>query len=232
MRISELFYSIQGEGSLVGVPSVFVRTSGCNLRCGWCDTPYASWQPEGREWSVDEILAAVGAHGAARHVVLTGGEPMLARDLPELARRLRAGGYHVTIETAGTVAPAGIACDLASISPKLSNSTPPVERAGEAWVRRHEETRWQPEVLRAWAEGYEVQWKFVIASEADLEEARRVIESVGLPVNPTRVLLMPEGTRREVLETRYPLLVEACKTQGYRLSPRLHVDLFGNRRGT
>ena len=232
MRISELFYSIQGEGSLVGVPSVFVRTSGCNLRCGWCDTPYASWQPEGREWSVDEVLAAVRAHRAARHVVLTGGEPMLARDLPELARRLREEGYHLTIETAGTVAPGGIACDLASISPKLSNSTPSVERAGEAWVKRHEATRWQPEVLRAWAGSYEVQWKFVIASETDLEEARRVIESIGLPVEPWRVLLMPEGTRSDVIATRYPLLVEACKTHGYRLSPRLHVDLFGNKRGT
>jgi hypothetical protein len=108
MRISELFYSIQGEGTLVGVPSVFVRTSGCNLRCGWCDTPYASWKPEGSERSVEEVLAEVEKH-PARHVVLTGGEPMIAKELPELAGRLREAGYHLTIETAGTVMPAGIA---------------------------------------------------------------------------------------------------------------------------
>jgi 7-carboxy-7-deazaguanine synthase len=231
MRISELFYSIQGEGMLVGVPSVFVRTSGCNLRCAWCDTPYASWKPEGRECTVAEIVAEVQSH-PARHVVLTGGEPMIAKDLPELAQRLRAAGYHLTIETAGTIAPEGIACDLASISPKLAHSTPSVEQAGQAWVRRHEETRLQPDVLRAWAAQYEVQWKFVIASESDLSEARQVIESVGLPIEPAQVLLMPEGIDRETLHARYPLLIEACKHFGYRLSPRFHVDLFGNKRGT
>jgi 7-carboxy-7-deazaguanine synthase len=231
MRISELFYSIQGEGTLVGVPSVFVRTSGCNLRCGWCDTPYASWKPEGSERSVEEVLAEVEKH-PARHVVLTGGEPMIARDLPELAARLREAGYHLTIETAGTVMPEGIACDLASISPKLSNSTPSLERGGEAWVKRHEETRLQPEVLRAWAEQYEVQWKFVISNAQDLVEAREVLERIGVPIEPNRVLLMPEGTSVEALQVRYPLLIEACKAFGYRLSPRLHIDLFGNKRGT
>ena len=231
MRISELFYSIQGEGMLVGVPSVFVRTSGCNLRCTWCDTPYASWNPEGQERGVGDILEEVQSH-PARHVVLTGGEPMLAKDLPELARRLRAAGYHITIETAGTVAPDGIACDLASLSPKLAHSTPGVEQGGAAWARRHEETRLQPRVLRAWAEAYEVQWKFVIASEADLAEARQVLDSVGLPIDPARVLLMPEGIDRDTLHARYPLLIEACLRHGYRLSPRLHVDLFGNKRGT
>lgn len=231
MRISEWFYSIQGEGSLVGVPSVFVRTSGCNLRCGWCDTPYASWKPEGSERSVEEILAEVRRH-PARHVVLTGGEPMIAKELPELAGRLREAGYHITIETAGTVMPEGIACDLASISPKLSNSTPSLERAGEGWVKRHEETRLQPAVLRAWAEQYEVQWKFVISNAEDLTEAREVLEKVGVPIEPSRVLLMPEGTSVEAMQGRYPLLIEACKAHGYRLSPRLHLDLFGNKRGT
>src|SRR5271168_1155713 len=75
MLISEIFYSIQGEGGLAGVPSVFVRTSGCKLRCAWCDTPYASWNPEGEPRTVEEIVAAVQSHAAARHVVLTGGEP-------------------------------------------------------------------------------------------------------------------------------------------------------------
>ena len=89
MLISETFYSLQGEGELTGVPSVFVRTSGCNLRCAWCDTPYASWNPEGEQRSVAQIVAAVRSHAAARHVVLTGGEPMIAKGIHELAARLR-----------------------------------------------------------------------------------------------------------------------------------------------
>jgi 7-carboxy-7-deazaguanine synthase len=231
VRISEIFYSLQGEGMLTGVPSVFVRTSGCNLRCRWCDTPYASWRPEGREWTLDEILAEI-EQTPARHVVLTGGEPMLAKELPELAARLRAAGYHLTIETAGTIAPSGIACDLASLSPKLANSTPSVAEAGEAWAERHEQTRWQPEVLRAWAADYTVQWKFVIASETDLVEVQTLLKAAELNPAPSQVLLMPEGTAAETLHSRYPLLIEACKTHGYRLSPRLHIDWFGNRRGT
>jgi 7-carboxy-7-deazaguanine synthase len=231
MRISELFYSIQGEGSLLGVPSVFIRASGCNLRCAWCDTPYASWKPEGSEWSVDDLVAKALQY-PARHAVLTGGEPMIARGLPDLAGRLRAAGFHITIETAGTVPPEGVTCDLASVSPKLSNSTPSAALAGAEWVRRHEDTRLRPEILRAWAEGYDTQWKFVISDERDLAEARDVIAGIGVPIDPWRVLLMPEGTRLEALRARYPLLVAACKQFGYRLSPRLHIDLFGNQRGT
>ncbi len=231
MRVAEIFYSLQGEGALTGVPSVFVRVSGCNLRCDWCDTPYASWNPEGEEWTLDAILAEVTRH-PARHVVLTGGEPMLARELPELARRLRAGGYHLTIETAGTLPPAGIACDLASISPKLSNSTPSEARAGAAWRRRHEETRLNFDALRAWADGYETQWKFVIASDADLAEMREVLAALGRPIEPWRVLLMPEGTDVATLRGRQEFLIAAAKTHGYRLSPRLHIEWFGNKRGT
>ncbi len=149
MLISELFYSLQGEGELTGVPSVFVRSSGCNLRCAWCDTPYASWNPEGTNQTVDQIVARVQEHRAARHVVLTGGEPMIAKDLRELASRLKALGYHLTIETAATLPPDGIACDLASLSPKLLNSAPDGAEHG-AWRKKHEATRWQKEVVRAW----------------------------------------------------------------------------------
>src|ERR1700739_4737510 len=99
MKIAEIFYSIQGEGALAGVPSVFVRTSGCNLRCVWCDTPSACGSPEGRETRIDEILTEVRGYGAS-HVVVTGGEPMIAEGVVELTRAL---DMHVTIETAGTV---------------------------------------------------------------------------------------------------------------------------------
>src|SRR6185312_1651951 len=124
MLISEIFHSLQGEGELTGVPSVFVRTSGCNLRCSWCDTPYASWEPEGSPRTVEQIVAEVRGHASARHVVLTGGEPMIAPGIRDLAAALKELGYHLTIETAATVGPEGIACDLASLSPKLLNSAP------------------------------------------------------------------------------------------------------------
>src|SRR5438477_971581 len=120
MKIAEIFYSVQGEGGLVGVPSIFVRTSGCNLRCSWCDTPYTSWNPEGADLSIPEILDRTAQFGAARHVVLTGGEPMIAPGIIELSERLHERGLHVTVETAGTVF-TPVACDLMSISPKLSN---------------------------------------------------------------------------------------------------------------
>ncbi|MBB5031046.1 7-carboxy-7-deazaguanine synthase QueE [Prosthecobacter vanneervenii] len=231
MLISETFYSVQGEGSLVGVPSVFVRTSGCNLRCTWCDTPYASWKPEGTEMSMQEIMAIVQRE-PTRFVVVTGGEPMVAKGMPELLARLRAAGKHITIETAGTIAPEGVACDLASISPKLAHSTPSEEKAGKAWAEKHERTRLQPEVLRAWCTAYDYQLKFVVATEADVAEVRAVVDSIGVPVPPEKVLLMPEGITQEALRARQTWLVDVCKRTGWRYSPRLHIDLFGNKRGT
>src|ERR1700749_3162604 len=122
MKIAEIFYSLQGEGILVGVPSVFVRTSGCNLRCTWCDTPYTSWNPEGSELAAEEIVRQVRAFPAA-HAVLTGGEPMLFADSITLPQGFREAGLHITVETAGTIYQP-VACDLMSISPKLANSTP------------------------------------------------------------------------------------------------------------
>lgn len=232
MRISEIFYSIQGEGVLTGVPSVFVRTSGCNLRCSWCDTPYASWQPEGPEMSPEEILTEIARH-PTRHIVVTGGEPMIAKGIREFIATLRGQGKHVTVETAGTVLPEGCVVDLASLSPKLANSTPSQEKAGAAWVQRHEQTRLQPEVLRAWIEtAVDYQLKFVISTQADLDEAQDIIAAIGLPVPPEKVLLMPEGTTLEAMRSRYDLLIDACKHHGHRLSPRLHIELFGNKRGT
>lgn len=230
MLISEIFHSIQGEGVLTGVPSVFVRTSGCNLRCNWCDTPYASWNPEGKQLPVADIVAEVKRFNAARHVVLTGGEPMLAKDLPELAAELKREGYHLTIETAATIAPGGIACDLASLSPKLANSTPDA-RLDDTWRKKHEQTRWRPAVMRAWIEAYEFQLKFVVANEADVAEVEAMLSELP-PVPAHQVLLMPEGTDMTTLRNRASWLPELCKSRGYRYAHRLHVELFGNTRGT
>jgi 7-carboxy-7-deazaguanine synthase len=223
MRIAEIFYSVQGEGSLVGVPSVFVRTSGCNLRCSWCDTPYTSWKPEGDDLSIDEILERTAEFGAAKHVVLTGGEPMIAPSIVELSELFRRRGMHITVETAGTVS-TPVACDLMSISPKLSNSTP------EGIFRtRHETLRLQPDVLKQLTADYEYQLKFVIARQDDIDEVCAVVSQLSAPAG--KVILMPEGINGEILHERGVWLAEICKRYGFRFSPRLHVDLYGNRRG-
>ena len=223
MKIAEIFYSVQGEGSLVGVPSVFVRTSGCNLRCSWCDTPYTSWQPEGEERTLAEIVAQVEGH-PARHVVVTGGEPMIAPEIVELTGMLHDRGRHITIETAGTVFQP-VTCDLMSISPKLANSTPEGR-----WAQQHERLRIQPEVLARLMAAYEHQLKFVIAAPGDLDEVERLVAD--LHADRSKVILMPEGIDAAALRERGAWVVEACKQRGFRFSPRLHVELYGNRRGT
>ncbi len=231
MLISEVFYSIQGEGELTGVPSVFVRSSGCNLRCTWCDTPYASWNPEGEHRSVPQIMAEVDSHPMARHVVLTGGEPMIAPDLRALAGELRKAGRHITIETAATIAPGGIDCDLASLSPKLLNSAPD-GREHAAWRKKHEATRWQPEVVRQWLDAYRYQFKFVITRPEDIDELEYMLGALKRDIPRHKVLLMPEGVTSSQLRVRAEWLAEACKVRGYRYAHRLHLELYGNRRGT
>lgn len=230
MLISEIFHSLQGEGELAGVPSVFVRTSGCNLRCNWCDTPYASWNPEGRQMTPGEIVAEVKQH-PAKHVVLTGGEPMIAPGIHELARQLQVLGYHITIETAATVPPDGIACDLASLSPKLAHSAPDA-RLDETWREKHGALRWQPAVVAGWIASGDYQLKFVVGSEGDLAEIETMIHDTGCTVPTSKILLMPEGVTVEALKAKSGWLGELCKARGYRYAPRLHIELYGNRRGT
>lgn len=226
MKIAEIFYSIQGEGMLAGVPSVFIRTSGCNLRCVWCDTPYTSWNPEGEDLSVEQI-AERAAGFRASHVVITGGEPMIAPEIGKLANAFRDAGMHITIETAGTVY-VPLSCHLMSISPKLSNSTP-LMREGGRWAAQHERLRYQPEVLRRLVDRYEYQLKFVLTSPADLQEIEEIREATG--TQPERTILMPEGTTHEVLKERGLWIAEICKERGYRYGPRLHIELWGDRRG-
>jgi 7-carboxy-7-deazaguanine synthase len=155
---------------------------------------------------------------------------MIAPDLPVLAAALKKAGKHITIETAATVPPAGIACDLASLSPKLSNSTPPAER-DPAWTKKHEETRLRPEVIAEWVKNYDFQLKFVVSSEKDLAEIKDLLSR--FPLVPFhRVLLMPEGIDAQSLASRASWLVEICKREGFRFCPRLHIELFGHTRGT
>jgi 7-carboxy-7-deazaguanine synthase len=227
MKVSEIFYSIQGEGILAGVPSVFVRLSGCNLRCVWCDTPYTSWNPEGSDVAMGEIVASVRGFSPT-HVVLTGGEPMIFPECVELTRQLKqASLLHVTVETAGTVYQP-VACDLMSISPKLANSTPH-ERDGGRWAAQHDRLRYQPDVLRRLMADYPYQLKFVVTVPEDMAEIEKIIEETG--ADRSRVVLMPEGIDAETIRARALWLVDLCKRERFRYSPRLHVDLWGNERG-
>lgn len=227
MNISEIFFSVQGEGRLAGVPSVFIRTNGCNLRCTWCDTPYTSWHPQGDEIMLGPLLANVRKHWCG-HVVITGGEPMLAPELQELCEAIRGIEHHITIETNGTIFKP-LACDLMSISPKLANSTPPKKGKGAKFSDHHEELRYQPEVIRQLIGAYDYQLKFVVKEQTDLEEVKQIVDEVG--ADSGRVLLMPEGTRPKELQQRSQWIVEACKYYRYRFSPRLHVHIWGNKRG-
>jgi len=228
MLIAEIFHSLQGEGELTGVPSVFVRTSGCNLRCNWCDTPYASWNPEGPVRPVSDILDEVAAAGV-RDVVVTGGEPMLFDGIEPLLHGLAAHGHFVTVETAGTVY-RDVPIDLLSVSPKLANSTPD----DPDWRERHEATRSDLNPLRQLLAQYRYQLKFVVDPDVDLAgqdaEISRLLESVGALAS--KVMIMAEGTDSETLHRRGRALALWCIERGYRLTPRFHVDLFGNTRGT
>lgn len=232
LRISEIFASVQGEGIWTGIPSTFVRVSGCNLRCRWCDTPYASWNPEGPVLPVEEVFQTVLGHGLD-HIVITGGEPMLFEGVVHLAEMCKSSGKKITIETAGTVF-RELPCDLMSVSPKLAHSTPD----DPEWRDRHEKTRLNKEVLQQLIDRYPVQFKFVVNPEAgedlpmeDLREIEGLLaELTNLPSE--RVLLMPEGTDSETLNRRARLLVPEVMRRNWRLTSRMHIDLFGNTKGT
>jgi 7-carboxy-7-deazaguanine synthase len=231
MRVTEIFYSVQGEGMLAGRPSVFVRLAGCPLRCRWCDTTYAWDFSAGTEYELADLVEEVG-RSSCRHVVITGGEPMVGPDLmprPELAeltRRLTALGKHITIETTGSLFIADLACDLMSISPKLDNSTPlQAERAAE-----HERLRGDAAPLEALVGAYPYQLKFVIESRDDILEVHKILARLR-QVDPERVLLMPQARTREDLQGRAAMVAELCLETGFRFGPRLQTALWGNRRG-
>ncbi len=234
LPVSELFLSVQGEGKLSGVPSYFIRLSGCNLRCTWCDTPYASWNPESEPLTIDAIVEHA-RQSKVRHVVLTGGEPLIFKQVTELTTQLKAAGFHITIETAGTVAP-DVSCDLISISPKLENSTPtddPRDPDG-SWARRHEQRRLNPHAVNTLlCTAPDRQLKFVVSNEDDLPEIDAFLSSIDPThlIRPDDILLMPEGvTSPTPEEVRW--ILDTCISRGWRYCPRLHIQLFGNTRGT
>jgi 7-carboxy-7-deazaguanine synthase len=176
-----------------------------------------------------------------RHVVVTGGEPLLFPDAVDLCRVLRHEGWHVTIETAGTVLPddpdqivADPIADLMSISPKPASSTPPAETPG-GWAPRHEDARRRDDVLRVLIAAGPSQLKFVIDTPADLAEAVAWLDDLGLKadrVDRRSVCLMPQGRSEEELALTTAWLEPECRRLGFHFAPRHHVRWFGHTRGT
>lgn len=223
MRIAEIYQALQGEGFLTGTASILVRAAGCNLRCWFCDTPHASHQPEGEDLSVDNILEHIKQLGA-RHVVITGGEPMLFAELIPLCDRLSDCAYHVTIETAGTLY-LPVVCDLISISPKLSNSTPHAAQ-GQNWRDRHTRTRFAPKVIRRLVREHTYQIKFVVDQPEDLHEINDYIGRFP-EISRDRVMLMPQGTESSQLVAIAEWLRPYCRQHGFHYCPRRQVEWYG-----
>ncbi|MGQ4808056.1 7-carboxy-7-deazaguanine synthase [Candidatus Entotheonellaceae bacterium PAL068K] len=226
MKYSEIFYSLQGEGKLVGVPSVFFRTSYCNLRCSWCDTAYTSWHPENKDITVSDAFDTLTRFGV-QHVVITGGEPCIqGKELLALCDTLAAHGHHITIETNATVF-VPVQAHLISMSPKLANSTPASDKR---WTKRHERERIKRGPIRQFLERYECQVKFVIDDPQDVQEVQQLAQDVPIPLET--IILMPQGAEEKAIKMRQSWLAEICKEYGYRYSPRLHTNLWGHERGT
>ena len=240
MKHSETFISLQGEGVLTGIPSVFFRTSFCNLRCHFCDSGYTSWNPEDKDITLDEALKQITSYNC-KHVVITGGEPfMWKRELPDLVNRLRNRNHHVTIETNATIYYPTRA-NLISMSPKLSGSTPSVERDVK-WNARHERMRINDKAIRSfldqkkneelhwtYRDEYDYQVKFVVTTDEDLEEIKEFEEKFKVPRE--KILLMPEGTTKEDIERKQLPLAEYCIENNYRFCDRMHVRFWGDKRG-
>ena len=237
LPVNELFCSLQGEGKLAGVPSVFVRTSGCNLRCWFCDSYHTSWEPTHAWMGIEAIVDEVTSHDRAEHVVITGGEPLIHEDVVTLVDTLGDQGYHVTVETNGTVH-RDAAIDLASISPKLASSTPTPARDPKGdgeWRERHETRRLDLDALTQLVEDYPTQLKFVVTDPSDLDEITdlvdRVRERTSARIRDGDVLLMPEGrTEAQIAENR-GTVADLAMEHGYRYTPRLHVNLWNDEAG-
>lgn len=239
----EIFHSLQGEGRSLGVPSVFIRSSLCNLHCTWCDTDYTwNWtgtpfkhrrdsQPGYQKFRKEdqiieltpaEIVSEVSQY-PSRNIVLTGGEPMLHQDdWIQIIDGLRAidSSYTVEIETNGTLLPEpelDARLTQYNVSPKLTNSANP------------DHLRERPEVLKFYAANPKAYFKFVISQEADLAEVLALQERYAIPSR--RIYLMPCGTSVADLNARQMLLVETCQRYGFNFTDRLHIRLFGEKRG-
>jgi organic radical activating enzyme len=242
MKISELFYSIQGEGKRAGKPSFFIRTNHCNLRCQFaggnlCDTAYTSWYPDDEknigDIPFEKIVGEYLKHNCI-DVVITGGEPaMFTDDLTLLCSELKRINPEcvITIETNGTIFGKYVEfADLISISPKLKSSIP----KGTTYEKMHVNNRINIESFRNFNELHsknliDIQWKFVVTSEEDLNEILELQKEIGFKNRD--VYLMPEGVLEEELSNKRLNVIELCKKYQFNYTDRLHVIIWGNKRG-
>ena len=218
MKLSEVFYSIQGEGPHVGKPAIFIRLAGCNLSCEWCDSKFASRGTQQFDVSHDDILNVVAKYGNCKHIVWTGGEPLIqAADIAKTVREFKKAGYFQELETNGTIAPFPLNAliDSWNVSPKLhSSGGEPYKRVGE--------------ILAVWVTLVRnVTFKFAIKTDNDLREIELITSKFQIP--PSQIMLMPVMTDRS--PEMYQWVAEVCKKSGCRFSPRLQIDIYGDRRG-
>ena len=225
MRINEIFYSLQGEGLLAGLPSTFIRLAGCQLRCRWCDTKYAWDESAGQHFTIEKFMQMVQNY-KTRFVVVTGGEPMINCDLPQLVKALKTADKHITIETTGIAFIPDTPCDLMSISPKLENSTP----ADPDLAAIHGKYKPDIAVLSELIDRYRYQLKFVIDSQDDLPAVHDLLDK--LPkVDIQKVMLMPQAATRDELITKSPMVADLCKSTGFTFCQRLHILLWNGQQG-
>ena len=220
--VSEVFGpTVQGEGPSVGQVAGFVRLGRCTLSCQWCDSRYTwDWEhhdpaQELRTVGVASLLAQLETMGVGM-VVVTGGEP-LQRHLPPLLEGVKERGWRVEVETSGTIAPelAPGLVDQYNVSPKLAHS-------GNQRARYY-----RPEVLRAFQSTGRAVFKFVARAPSDLVEAEAMVTECGL----TPVYVMPEGTDAATVTARMRELAQPVLDRRWNLTPRLHILLWGDRRG-
>ncbi|MCF7956870.1 MAG: 7-carboxy-7-deazaguanine synthase QueE [Phycisphaerae bacterium] len=223
MHISEIFYSIQGEGHLAGRPSSFIRLAGCPLRCRWCDTKYAQSAHDAESLTVEQIIERVNSHHCG-YIVVTGGEPLVAAELPELLERLAAAKKHITLETAATTY-RPIVCDLVSISPKLANSAPLPPGSPEAVA--HDMKRLNIPAIQKYIDNYDTQLKFVVSKPSDLLEVEQLLSQLE-NVKPGTAMLMPQAQTREQYRRLAPEIAQLCIDHNYDFGSRLHLELWGN----
>jgi organic radical activating enzyme len=216
IHVSEIFLSIQGEGPSAGTPAVFVRLQGCDVGCHWCDSKYTWGRAGGRESNVAQALDEAAALGEVPLLVVTGGEPLQHDGVYELLDRAVTRWPRVEVETSGILPPHMSHERLWwNVSPKLPSVTP---RWQETWAHAD-----------AWGHAPQATFKLVVGGESDARDAVRLLDEHRVPAS--RVMIMPEGLTDEAVRAHAPLVVELCKQHGFRMSPRLHIWLWGARRG-
>jgi 7-carboxy-7-deazaguanine synthase len=214
-RITELFYSIQGEGLLAGKPSVFVRLAGCPLRCKFCDTVYSQNANAGKKMSITKIAEEIKKY-SCDSVVITGGEPMINSHITLLCEEIKKMERHITIETSGIKFIANLRCDLMSISPKLSNA---YENPADS------EKFLKIDQLQKLIDNYNYQLKFVIDKNRDIDEVHQVLKKLK-NIDITKVLLMPQAKNLAEYLNKCPLIAKLCKKSNFTFCPRLQLE-FG-----